>query len=75
MKQGKQTEAHVSVRIKSSQFAALKELAWLSRGTMSVNGLVQEGVQNWIEDVMPVLTQRLQEHYKEVITRRRKPVK
>jgi hypothetical protein len=58
------TDKYVSVRIKKSQFDTLAAFAEINYST--VNKLVQQGVDNLINDEIPVLTQAISKARKQL---------
>lgn len=63
------TDKFVSVRIKRIQFDALAAFAEINCST--VNKLVQQGVDNLINDEIPVLTYAREEARKKITKRKR----
>jgi hypothetical protein len=58
------TENYVSVRIKKSQFDALAAFAEINYS--SVNKLVQQAADNFLEDEIPVLTEAISKARKQL---------
>ena len=63
------TDNYVSVRIRKSQLDRLAAFAELNYST--VNKLVQQGCDNFINDEIPVLTEAIGEARKKITKRKR----